>query len=82
MDGGYGRPTRMVPTALFAAMSTPAIQAERYAGHAPIPDHHEPRDAEVLAQPLHFGNQGLAVGGIAGEDRHRLGQPRPSVSEP
>src|ERR1700694_2958159 len=30
MDGGYGRPTRMVPTALFAAMSTPAIQAERY----------------------------------------------------
>ena len=63
-------------------MSTPAIQAERYAGHAPIPDHHEPRDAEVLAQPLHFGNQGLAVGGIAGEDRHRLGQPRPSVSEP
>jgi hypothetical protein len=39
--------------------------------HAAVPHHHQLLDAEVLAQALELGHQGLAVGHIALVHRHR-----------
>src|SRR5450756_193387 len=38
--------------------------------HAAVAHHHQLLDAEVFAQPLDLGHEGLAVGDIALVDRH------------